>query len=39
MPNVTFPLWKGLEEAMANHMRTWAMFALIVISHVGQDDL
>jgi SAM-dependent methyltransferase len=32
MPGSTFRLWKSIEAAMANHMRTWAMFALIVIS-------
>src|SRR5260370_5881890 len=36
MPNATFQLWKGLETAMANHMRTWAMFALIAITRVRQ---
>jgi SAM-dependent methyltransferase len=39
MPNATFRLWRGLEAAMAKQMRTWAMFALIVISHVGQDGV
>ena len=28
----TIGFWKSLEAAMPNHMRTWAMFALIVIS-------
>jgi SAM-dependent methyltransferase len=32
MPNATFRLWKRLEAAMANRMRTWAMFALIVVT-------
>ncbi len=39
MPNTTFRLWRSLEAAMAKHMRTWAMFALIVISHVGQNGI
>jgi len=39
MPSVSFRLWKGLEVAMANHMRTWAMFALIVISRVEHDGI
>ena len=35
IPGATFRLWKGIEEALTNHMRTWAMFALIGISRVG----
>jgi SAM-dependent methyltransferase len=35
MPNTTFRLWRGLEAAMSKHMRTWAMFAFIVVSNMG----
>ncbi|MDP8983088.1 MAG: class I SAM-dependent methyltransferase [Acidobacteriota bacterium] len=38
MPGAMFPFWKSLESAMANHMRTWAMFALIVISKPEQGE-
>jgi SAM-dependent methyltransferase len=31
MPAFTFPFWRGLENAMRPMMRSWAMFALIVI--------
>ena len=31
MPGVTFPLWRGIERAIEPWMKTWAMFALIVI--------
>jgi SAM-dependent methyltransferase len=37
MPNATFRLWRGLESAMADHMRYWAMFALIVVSNTGKS--
>jgi SAM-dependent methyltransferase len=37
MPNATFPFWRGLEAALANHMRSWAMFAVIVISRTEQN--
>ena len=31
-PNATYRFWTGIERAMERYMRTWAMFAFVVIS-------